>query len=327
MALNLLILALGLYLLIEGGDLFVGAGVRLAELLRVPRVVIGFTFVSFATTTPELSVSIISGFTGATHVAFGNAVGSCICNIALILGLSAVCRQIDLEWRQLRVPLLVTSGFGLLLLGLYLDLQLSRWEGWTLVLAGATYFVFDLRRDVRARTPTALLAGHCSQQEGEQPVSTELSKADAIARFLLGAGLVIGGSRMLIHSAVANATAMGIPEIVIGLTIVAVGTSLPELITAITSTRKRVADLSVGNILGANIANQTYVIGSAAGISAIEVGGRDLIVNFSAMIGLFALLAWIVRSDRHISRREGWGLLAFYFIYVIILFGSGRGAS
>jgi Ca2+/Na+ antiporter len=88
-----------------------------------------------------------------------------------------------------------------------------------------------------------------------------------------------------------------------------------------------VANLSVGNILGANIANQTYVIGSAAGISAIEVGGRDVIVNFSAMIGVFALLAWIVRSDRHISRREGWGLLAFYFVYVMILFGSGRGVS
>lgn len=173
MALNLLILAFGLYLLIKGGDLFVGAGVRLAELLRVPRVVIGFTFVSFATTTPELSVSIISGFSDATHVAFGNAVGSCICNIALILGLSAACRQIDLEWRQLRVPLLVMSGFGLLLLGFYLDQQLSRWEGWTLVLAGAAYFAFDLRRDVRSRSPTALPAAHGSRQDGAQPVSTE----------------------------------------------------------------------------------------------------------------------------------------------------------
>jgi Ca2+/Na+ antiporter len=86
-----------------------------------------------------------------------------------------------------------------------------------------------------------------------------------------------------------------------------------------------VADLSVGNILGANFANQTYVIGSAAGISAIEVGSRDLILNFSAMIGLFALLGWFVRSDRHISQREGWGMLAFYIVYVIALFSGGNG--
>lgn len=327
MAINLVILAIALWLLIKGGDLFVGAGVRLAELLRVPRLVIGFTLVSFATTTPELSVSIISGFTGASHVAFGNAVGSCICNIALILGLAATCRQIDLEWRHLRVPLLAMSAFGLLLMGLYLDLRLSSWEGWALVLVGATYFALDLRRHVRAPAPAALPETRDSEQVVAPPIASESGKAAAFARFLLGAALVIGGSRMLVHSAVALAAALGIPDILIGLTIVAVGTSLPELITAIASTRKRVADLSVGNILGANIANQTYVIGSAAGISAIEIGSRDLILNFSAMLGLFALLGWFVHSDRQLSRREGWVLLAFYIVYVIVLFSGGNATS
>lgn len=319
MGLHLLYLALGLVLIIKGGDLFVGASVRIAELLRMPRIVIGSTLVSLATTTPELVVSIMSGDRGESGLAVGNAVGSCICNVGLILGLTAAFKQIDVHLRVLRTPLIAMISSGVLLFVLTSNLKISHWQGWLLVLLGLGYFIYDFKSHMRSARPESIVEARAIQQEEVEPVRWVHTGIGTFAVFALGAGLVIIGSRLLVDSAVGIALALGIPSIIIGLTVVALGTSLPELVTAISSARQQVSDLSVGNILGANIANLTLVVGTAAGISEVGMSRADQAFNLSALIGLMVLLLWFIASDRRITRREGVFLLMYYVAYISVV--------
>jgi len=321
MALNLCYLLAGLLLIIKGGDLFVGASVRIAEILRMPRIVIGSTLVSLATTTPELVVSIMSGAKGASGLALGNAVGSCICNLGLILGLTAACRQIDVHLKLLRGPLLMMCASALLLVIVTLDLRISNWQGWLLVGLGIAFFVHDFRSHLRAAAPAVIAEAHAIHQEETEPVRWVQTKGGTVAVFVLGAGLVVVGSRLLVDGAVAIALSLGVPNLIIGLTIVAFGTSLPELVTAITSARQQVSDLSVGNILGANIANLTLIIGTAAGLSEVRASRENLMFNLGALLAIIALVIWFIRTDRRITRREGGALLGFYGLYVVVLIG------
>jgi cation:H+ antiporter len=301
MGLQLFYLAVGLVLIVKGGDLFVGASVRLAELLQMPRIVIGSTLVSLATTTPELVVSIMSGSRGAPGLAVGNAVGSCICNVGLILGLTAACKHLEVHVRTLRTPLMVMIGAAVLLFVLTWDLELGRWQGWFLVVIGVGYFGYDFRSHLRSSEPAAIREARAIGNEEKEPVRWVQSRPGTLAVFALGAVLVIVGSRLLVDSAVVIATAMGIPSMVIGLTVIALGTSLPELVTAVSSVRQQVSDLSVGNIFGANIANLTLIVGTASGLSEVRLSRIDQLFNLTALIGLFGWLLWFMASDRRIT--------------------------
>lgn len=319
MALQLLFLGAGLALIIKGGDLFVGASVRIAELLKMPRIVIGSTLVSLATTTPELVVSIMSGHRGESGLALGNAVGSCICNLGLILGITAAMRSIDVHLRVLRIPLFTMIGGAVLLVLLSFDLVINRWEGWLLVVLGLSYFVYDFRNHLRAPKPETIKEARAIEQAEVAPVRWVHTRAGTAMVFLLGATLVILGSRLLVDSAVALALALGLPAMVIGLTIVAVGTSLPELVTAVTSARQQVSDLSVGNLLGANIANLSLIIGTAAGISSVHLSRAEQAFNLTALLGIMAVLFWFAKTQGRITRREGGILLAYYGVYIAIV--------
>ncbi len=325
MALHLCYLVAGLLLIIKGGDLFVGASVRIAQILRMPRIVIGSTLVSLATTTPELVVSIVSGAKGASELALGNAVGSCICNIGLILGLTAALRHIDVHLKFLRMPLLMMCASALVLIVFSVDGHIGTWQGWLLVALGAGYFVFDFKAHRRPPAPDMISEARAIQQQEAEPVRWVQSKRGAVSVFACGAGLVVVGSRLLVDGAVAIALALGVPAIIIGLTVVAIGTSLPELVTAISSARQQVSDLSVGNILGASIANLTLIVGSAASISDVTASRDNLVLNLGALVGLIAMLIWFIRSDRRITRLEGYALLAYYGGYLVILLGMTLG--
>jgi cation:H+ antiporter len=319
MPLNLLLLALGLLLIIKGGDLFVSASVRIAERLRMPRVVIGSTLVSLATTTPELTVSILSGLKGEPGLAVGNAVGSCICNLGLILGVLAALKQVDANPRVLRTAFATMLGCGLLLCGLTLGLKLSRSDGALLVALGAAYFAFDFRRHQRE----ASAAAQAEAIELETEILTRHPRLQggwgAALQFLAGAALVVVGSKLLVEAAVKIATTLGVPSILLGLTVVAVGTSLPELITAVTSSRRNVSDLSLGNVLGANIANLTFVVGSAALVQEMSLSRVTQLVNFPTLLA-FMLVVWGMVARRHrISRRQGAALLGGYAAYLALL--------
>jgi len=319
MLVYVVILVLGLVLIIKGGDWFVGASVRLAGLLRMPRVVIGSTLVSLATTTPELVVSIMAGGRGEPGLAVGNAIGSCICNVGLILGVSAALRQVDVNLRVLRIPLIAMFGCGALLFLITLDLSLGRAQGAVLVVGGLAYFVYDFVHHARDTNPVDVAEARAIEQSAAGRLAWFHSRTGSIAQFVLGAGVVVIGSRLLVDGAVHLATALGIPSIIVGLTVVSVGTSVPELVTAVTSSRKKVSDLAVGNVLGANIANLTIIVGVAAVMSEVTMSRATQLVNFPALLAMFGLLLWMLVNDRRVSRKEGVVLLFTYSVYLCAL--------
>lgn len=316
-----LLLLSGLLLVVKGGDLFVSAAVRLAESLHVPRVVIGATLVSLATTTPELVVSGMAGAQGAPDLAVGNAIGSCICNIGLILGLTAVLKHVDVHPPLLRTPLLAMFGFAALLFLMTLDFELARWQGLLLIGCGIAYFAYDFIRHARMAEPA-------KQVEATDIATTLIERArllrgqaGRIAQFVLGAVLVVAGSRLLVEAAVDVASALGVPNMIVGLTVIAVGTSLPELVTAITSSRKDVSDIAVGNVLGANIANLTFIVGTAAALTKVRLNSATELFNFPALLVILGLLLWVLLTGRRVTRREGAMLLTAYGVYIVALIG------
>jgi cation:H+ antiporter len=316
---DVLLLLGGLVLIIKGGDWFVTAAVRIAEFLRMPRVVIGSTLVSLATTTPELVVSIVAGLRGESGLAVGNAVGSVICNIGLILGTTALLKSVEIHRRALLPALLTMGALGLALLLMTLDLQLSRLQGGLLVAAGLAYFITDFWRNLRDRKPADVSEAAAIKAELTAHRPFLETRAGAFTQFLVGAAVVVVGSRLLVDGAVAVAARLAIPAIIIGLTIVAIGTSLPELVTAITSARKNVSDLSVGNVLGANIANLSLIIGTAALIREVPLDRSTQLTNFPFMVAVMGLLAVLLWTRSSLSRREGWVLIAVYVGYLITI--------
>lgn len=322
MLINILMLLGGLALIIKGGDFFVAAAIRLAEFLRMPRVVIGSTLVSLATTTPELVVSIMAGLRGESGLAVGNAVGSCICNIGLIVGVAATMKEVEVHFRAVRTPFMAMVAFGVLLFLMTLNLSLARWQGGLLLVAGFCYFAWDFWHHWRDRKPEDMAEATVIKAEmGAARWSWVQTRTGTVLQFLFGAGVVVAGSRLLVEGAVGTATRLGVPSIIVGLTVVAVGTSLPELVTAVTSSRKAFSDLAVGNVLGANIANLTLIVGTAAVIQSVGMSRVTQVFNFPAMLAFMALLLWMLLTDRRVTRREGVILLAVYLVYVAALVG------
>ncbi|MCS1411071.1 MAG: Inner membrane protein YrbG [Verrucomicrobia subdivision 3 bacterium] len=322
MMLDVVLLAFGIWLIVKGGDLFVSSSVRIAEFLDVPRVVIGTTLVSLATTSSELVVTVVAGIKGESGLAVGNAVGSCMCNVCLVLGVMAVIRSIRVRLVELKIPLMAMFFFAGLLLILTWNLRLSRGVGFTLVVMGIAYFICDFWHHRRASRPEDIAEVRSIEAEVTAGNPWLESRRKTAVVFALGAVMVIGGSLLLVDSATSLAEALGVSSIVIGLTIVAVGTSLPELVTAISSVRKNVSDLGVGNILGANVANLTLIVGGAASFNEVTMSRVIQLLNFPALLIGMSLVLWMLFSDRRISRREGVILIGYYFIYVVLVFGS-----
>ncbi len=320
MFLEILWLLIGLVLIVKGGEWFVAAAVRVAEFLRMPRVVIGSTLVSLATTSPEMVVSIMSGLKGQSGLAVGNAVGSCICNIGLILGVTAAIKHVDVHAGVLRTPLIAMFVCGAVLLVLTLDLTLTRWQGALLLVCGVGYFAWDFWQHYRNRKPADLVEATAIEKEVAATRWAWLqSRPGTAVQFAAGAAVVVLGSKWLVDGAVGVAGRLGISPMIIGLTVIAVGTSLPELVTAITSSRKAVSDLAVGNVLGANIANLTLIVGAAAVIQDVKMDRLTQLFNFPAMLAVMGLLLWMLLTDRRVTRREGVMLLVTYVIYIKVL--------
>lgn len=285
----------------------------------MPHVVIGSTLVSLATTSPELVVSIMSGMKGESGLAVGNAVGSCICNLGLILGLMAAMKQINLHPKSLATPLLAMCLAGVLLMLMTSNLELSRRQGLVLLLIGVAYFTYDFRRSMKDKKKRDVKEAETIEEviiSGHRWLDTRWGTA---VQFVFGALLVVLGSGLLVESAVNLATALGVPSIVIGLSIVAVGTSLPELVTAVASSRQNVSDLAVGNVLGANVANLTLIVGSAASIREVSMSRATQLFNFPALLLCMFLVLLMILRGKKITRKQGAGLLAFYGIYISIL--------
>ena len=306
MVLDIFLLIIGFVLIAKGGDMFVDSSVHIGRALGIPRFIVGGTLVSLATTTPELVVSATASGVGDSGIALGNAVGSCICNIGLIVGTVAMMVPVSAGARDFANRALWMSAGGALVVILSLDRTLSRPLGVLLLVLALVYLLWDYQGIRRMR------AGR-----DRTPVSAEERAAlvRSISRFALGAGLIIVGSRVLVTSGQSVAAALGIPSAIIGFSVVAIGTSLPELVTGVSAARKGVPDLSLGNIIGANVLNLFLIVGVSGTIQPLELDGFTQWYAFPWMAVFFGTLIFLVRRNGHVGRRAGLGLLVLYLVY------------
>jgi len=309
----------GLALLALGGELLVRGAVQAAERLGVSPLLIGLTLVGFGTSTPELVTSVQAALIGAPGIAVGNAVGSNIANILLILGLSALISPVRVGSAALRRDGGIVLLTALLLLAVAWTTAIDRLVGAAFVAGLAAYIAFAWREERAGVADHG--AAHCKAEafEGTHPrlrAGSAGGLALPLALALGGLVLVILGGRLLVDGAVGLARAFGIAETVIGLTIVAVGTSMPELVTSFVAAMRRQSDVALGNILGSNIYNILGILGVTGLIAPIAVPPEIARFDAPVMVGVSLLLIAFAWSGLRIGRREGAALLAGYVLYV-----------
>jgi cation:H+ antiporter len=308
--LALLALAAGALLLTKAADWLVTGASALALTFGVTPLVIGLTVVALGTSMPELSTSLQGGST----IAIGNAVGSNLMNIGLILGLTAMVAPVFAHSKFLRFELPIMVAAGPAMLWFTWDGAVSRIEG-AILLAGLCAFLIGSVVRGRQDAPREILA------EAEEFIpKVPMKKSVAVGLVLIGLiGLVIGG-RVLVWGAIHLATIAGISDRIIALTIVAGGTSLPELATCLVAAKKGEPDIALGNVVGSNIFNILGIVGACAVVSPLTVPDGSNTFDIPAVIILQALCVPIMLSGRRIGYREGTVLLAYYAIYIIALF-------
>ena len=304
---DILLIAVGFALVAKGGDLFVDSSIHIGRALQIPRFVIGGTLVSLATTAPELVVSVTAASLGDSGIALGNAVGSCICNIGLIVGLVAIIMPVEVE----RADFIRRAGWmvggGAAVVAFSWDGSLDRVYGLVLLAGAAAYLVWDLAGIWRLRRDGAAGSEEAAGREG---------MAGAVGWFAVGALCVIAGSRLLVTSGQQVAAVLGVPSAVIGFSVIAIGTSLPELVTGVTAARKGVPDLSLGNIVGANVLNLLLIVGVSGTIQPLVLDA------FSQRYGLpwlgifFLAVVGAVLRFGILRRGAGVALLLLYGLYV-----------
>jgi cation:H+ antiporter len=303
----------GLVLLIWGADRFVHGASATARNLGIPPLLIGLTIVAFATSAPEVLVSIVAALRGESDLAVGNAIGSIIANIGLVLGAVAVIRPIELHSATLRREMPALLAVSLLTVSLFLDTYLSRVDGFVL-LAGLVIVTFWLTRlGMRSSANDPIRA------EFEAEIPGHVTMRMALFWLAVGLGALLIGANLLVDGAVNIARTLGVSEIVIGITLVAVATSLPEFAVTLVSALKREYDLAIGNIVGSNIFNLLAVIGIAAAIEpaalAPSVLSLHVFVLVAFTLGLFAM-TYDYDGTGRINRIEGVTLVVAYFAYI-----------
>ena len=319
MTLATVMILFGLILLIWGADRFVVGATAVADGLGMPPLLIGMIIVGFGTSTPELLVSGIAAAQGNPGIALGNAYGSNITNIALILGLTALISPISVHSSVLRKELpILTLVTAVAVLQLW-DNHLSRLNAAVLLLIFAGYMAWTIWLGLRQRTDS--LAREVEIELAGKP----LSLRKAWLWLVIGLLLLMGSSRMLVWGAVEIATQLGVADLIIGLTVVAVGTSLPELASSLMAIRKGEHDIALGNVIGSNLFNTLAVVGIAGMIHpfqvAAEVLTRDLLVMSLLTLAIF-FIGYGVRGPGRINRLEGAILLAAYLAYTTWLVRS-----
>ena len=294
----------GFVALLIGGEALVKGAVDTAQRLKVPPMVIGLTLVGFGTSTPELLTSIQAALDGAPGIAVGNVVGSNIANILLIVGLSALVAPIAVGRSGFRQDMAFLVGATLLFMAIVANGHLGRISA-TALLAGLVLFlVLSLRRS-DAGTP-----------EVEAP---SFSAPVALLYFVVGLSITLLGARVLVQGAIGLAEDMGVSQTIIGLTIVAVGTSLPELITSVLAARRGHSDVALGNIVGSNIFNIFGILGATALVKPIPIPSEIVTYDNWVMLGATALLIGACVTQSRITRTEGAVMLGLYVAYIASL--------
>jgi len=318
-----LILPAAFMLLARSADLFVGSSVALARRFGIPKLVIGIVLVSFATTAPELSVSLMAALADRPEMALGNAVGSVICNAGLGLALAALLAPaaIPVLPLVLRTSGLFSLGIGaLIFLFVMFDYSLSGWEGFVLLALYGGYMVRLYRMHRAGQMKEPLPAGVEAAVEHLPLLKTGVF-------FVLGLAGIIVASRFIVISATTIARSLGVPESIIALTLVALGTSIPEVATCVTASRKGHGAIAVGNIIGANILNICWVAGASSLANALTVSRREVFFMFPVMLVMMLAMLLLIRRGHDLRRSDGAVLLALYIGYLaltVVLFPPGQ---
>ena len=320
MLINSVFIVTGLGLLIFGADRFVLGAANIARSMNISPMIIGLTIVGVATSAPEVLVGSVAALDGKTALAIGNAVGSNIANIGLVLGVTALASPLVVKSPTLVREFLIMSAAIAIALFTLLDGFLSRLDGAILILCliAALCWIIHLARTSPASDPLANEFKH----ELEEKEAISIGKSWLL--LVIGLGLLLGGAELLVRGAVAIALEFGVSDLVIGLTIVAIGTSLPELAASITSVMKNETDIAIGNIIGSNMFNMLMVLGVPALIQPSETGPDILLRDFPVMVCLTLLMGFMVfvHGRGKFDRAEGGFLFLCFIGYQYWLFST-----
>ena len=306
---DFIILIIGFFVIIKSADLFTSGAEGIARGFRISRVIIGLTIVSLATTTPEFTISALSSYMGVGGIAVGNAVGSCLANIGLILAITAIIRAISFNPVVIKKELLFLIIAVIILYLLALDGNLTFWDGLFLCFLLAAFFTYIILRELKSR-----------KTRKEEKLSNYNIKKDGF-KFLIGTlGVILSAKYAIIPSAINIAHFLKVPEIVIGLSIVALGTSLPELVTAVVASVKKMGELAVGNVIGANILNILWVLGFSSLINPLNIDIQTKNITLPVVFFITLLMFIFSRTKFRLTRKEGLILFVIYAGYIFYIF-------
>ena len=306
-------LVAGFWGLIKGADIFVDSASQIAAKLKVPLIVIGLTIVAFGTSAPEAAISITSAVQGNAGITVGNVVGSNIMNILLILGISALICHLPVKETTFRYEIPFVAVITAVLLGLGIwNSSLDRIDGLIFIVLFAVFMGYLIRLSK---------SGDSSAADDVPEIDENASIPKMIVLVVLGLAMVVLGSDFTVSGATKIAEVMGLDDRIIGLTVVAFGTSLPELVTCIQAARKQKVDIAIGNIIGSNIFNILFVVGLSSLVSPQPIGFSDTFIIDTAVAIAAAVLLWLlVLKNRRISRLGGGIMLLCYAGYFVYLF-------
>jgi cation:H+ antiporter len=302
-AINALLTVVGLAMLCFGGNWLVSGGVSIAKKLRISQMVIGLTVVAYGTSTPELAASVVASLGSHTDLILGNIVGSNISNIGMVIGISAIISPLVVSKATTRKEVPIMIGVMLLLVAMSIDGEISQYDGVLLIAGLIAFTVYTVSRAKKER-----------KQKDEGTPAQKSSMPKAVGLVAIGSGLLYLGGYLTIENVVSIAQSIGVSETVVGITIVAIGTSLPELITSLIAIKKGHTDIGIGNIVGSNIYNVLMIMGVASLITGIAVV-PEIFTDYIIMIGFAVVLIAFLRSGI-IPRPAGVGLAIAYAVYL-----------
>ncbi|MGN0181850.1 MAG: calcium/sodium antiporter [Candidatus Ornithomonoglobus sp.] len=305
MVLTVILLLIGFVLLVKGSDVFVDGSSSVAKLLGVPAVIVGLTIVSMGTSAPEAAVSITAGFHGSNEIAISNLVGSNSFNMLVVAGLSAAITPFMVDKVVLKRDFPVCLGIMLVSIIMCIDGVVSRLDGIIMLIIFVCYIGFLVYSAVKNRETT---------EEDEKP----MSPLKSVLFIIIGLAAVIIGGQLVVNSAQKIALTFGMSETLVGVTIVAIGTSLPELVTSVIAARKGESGIAIGNVVGSSIFNLAFVMGLSSAANPIGVVPEALIDAF-VMLGVNALGFFYCITGRKFARWEGISLFCIYIVYTVYL--------
>ena len=323
MLISVILFAVGLVLLIKGGDWFVDGATGIAKRFNLPDIVVGATVVSIGTTLPEVMVSTTGALQGSGAMAYGNAIGSIICNTALIAAISIVCNPGPVNTKSMKTPaIFFFCSAALYCVASYFLGEFPRWMGFMMLAIFVVYMVLTVRNGMK--NPDE--AEHEEEEEGGK----ERKLWQELALLVVGAAVIAVGADLLVEHGQVIALGLGVPETVVALLFVALGTSLPELVTTITSLRSGHASLGVGNVIGANVFNLVLVSGVAVSLAPFPVPmenellntglNMSLVFEIPVMLGVMSLMIFPTLATKKLARWQGIALLCIYAAFCVCQF-------